>query len=124
MLNPTNLKRKQHKKKHAIGNIGVIISSYESKRSVILLANRNLDAGVLQKCANTIDESFSTVYQRGRKTNSIGPCELRVLEEGTFDEMRASATTPAQYKLPRFLNTAHLLKLLNDRTLLSFQTTS
>ena len=91
--------------------------------SVTLLANRNLDEGVLQKCANTIDESFSTVYQQGRKNNSIGPCKLRVLEEGTVDEMRALATTPAQYKLPRFVNTTPLLKLLDARTLLLFQTT-
>lgn len=90
---------------------------------MLLLANRSLDESVLQKCTNTIDEGFNHVYQKGRARKLIGPCELRVLEEGTVEEMKALARTPAQYKLPRFVNASHLLKLLNERTLVSFQST-
>ena len=90
---------------------------------MLLFANRSLDESVLQKCTNTIDESFSLVYQRARARKLIGPCELRVLEEGTVEELKAFARSPAQYKMPRFVNASDLLKLLNERTLVSFQST-
>jgi hypothetical protein len=90
-------------------------------QTVLLFANRSLDESVLQKCTNTIDESFNSTYQRGRARKIIGPCELRVLEEGTMEEFKALGRNPAQYKMPRFVNASHLLKLLNERTLVSFQ---
>ena len=92
-------------------------------QEVLLFANRSLDESVLQKCTNTIDESFNPTYQRARARKIIGPCELRVLEEGTMEELKALGRNPAQYKMPRFVNASHLLKLLNERTLVSFQST-
>jgi hypothetical protein len=91
---------------------------------VTFFVSRNLDESVLQKCANTIDESFNLCYQLHRKKKAIAPFELRILKEGTVDELRASAVTPSQYKLPRLANTSHLLKLLNGRTLVSFHSTA
>lgn len=83
---------------------------------------------MLQKCTNTMDSSLNDTYHEGREENLIGPLELRVLKEGTFAEVKAlsikSGGSPAQYKQPRFMNNHDSLQLINEKTLLSFRSTS
>lgn len=75
-----------------------------------------------------LDSSFNDVYQEGREENFIGPIELRVIKDGTFEELKALAVkggaSPGQYKQPRSMSNPERLQLLNDKTLLSFRSTS
>jgi auxin responsive GH3 family protein len=87
-----------------------------------------LDEDALQNCTNTVDSSLNDVYQEGREENLIGPIELRVIKEGTFEELKALAVkagaNPVQYKQPRCLSNPQRLQLLNDKTLVSYRSTS
>ena len=94
----------------------------------LLSCFRNLDESVLQECTNTMDSSLNDVYHEGQEDNLIGPLELRVLKEGTFAAVKAltmkSGASPIQYKQPRFMNDHNRLQLMNEKTLLSFRSTS
>ncbi|KAE8708421.1 putative indole-3-acetic acid-amido synthetase GH3.8 [Hibiscus syriacus] len=55
----------------------------------------------------TMEESLNSVYRQGRVTdNSIGPLEIRMVKNGTFEELMDYALSRGasinQYKVPRF----------------------
>ncbi|KAG0567623.1 hypothetical protein KC19_7G149200 [Ceratodon purpureus] len=86
--------------------------------------SRKLDQDVLQKCADLLDASFNYIYQWGRSHGFIGPLELRIVREGTFDKIMNAAVrrgaSPSQYKPPRCVNHPQGLEILKEGTIGSF----
>jgi hypothetical protein len=87
-----------------------------------------LDHDVLQRCANTLDESFNNSYRRWRSGNQIGPLELSIVREGTFDKVMNFAVergaSPAQYKFPRCVNHPQALEIIKAGVVASFLSTA
>ncbi|KAL3525640.1 hypothetical protein ACH5RR_014012 [Cinchona calisaya] len=75
---------------------------------------------VLNKCCLAIEDSLNTVYRQCRVTdNSIGPLEIRVVKNGTFEELMDYAISRGasinQYKVPRCVSFAPIMELLDSR---------
>ncbi|XP_058778026.1 indole-3-acetic acid-amido synthetase GH3.3-like [Vicia villosa] len=76
--------------------------------------------GVLNQCCLVMEESFNTVYRQGRVAdNSIGPLEIRVVKNGTFEELMDYAISRGasinQYKVPRCVSFTPIMELLDSR---------
>ncbi|KAG0603026.1 hypothetical protein M758_10G060100 [Ceratodon purpureus] len=93
-----------------------------------MTSSSNLDHDVLQRCANKLDESFNNDYRRWRSGNQIGPLELSIVREGTFDKVMHSAVgrgaSPSQYKPPRCVNHSQALEIIKAGVEASFLSTS
>ncbi|KAE9614265.1 putative GH3 family protein [Lupinus albus] len=75
---------------------------------------------VLKKCCLTMEESLNSVYRQGRVSdNSIGPLEIRVVKNGTFEELMDYAISRGasinQYKVPRCVSFTPIMELLDSR---------
>ncbi|GJZ17784.1 indole-3-acetic acid-amido synthetase GH3.6 [Tanacetum coccineum] len=75
---------------------------------------------VFEDCCLTIEESLNTVYRQGRASDkSIGPLEIKIVENGTFDKLMDYAISLGasinQYKTPRCVKFAPIVELLNSR---------
>nr|ADK27716.1 GH3 [Dimocarpus longan] len=75
---------------------------------------------VLNQCCLAMENSLNSVYRQGRVAdNSIGPLELRVVRNGTFEELMDYAISRGasinQYKVPRCVNFTPILELLDSR---------
>lgn len=84
---------------------------------------------ILGACCTEMDKLFMDHgYVVSRKTNSIGPLELCVLETGTFkkvlDNFIANGAALSQFKTPRCTNNRALLKILNTCTTKRFHSTA
>lgn len=84
---------------------------------------------VLDECCREMDLSFADHgYVVSRKTNSIGPLELCILERGTFkkilDNFIANGAALNQFKTPRCTNNSALLKILDTCTIKRFRSTA
>lgn len=87
-----------------------------------------VDDNVLDDCCREMDLSFADHgYVVSRKTNSIGPLELCILERGTFkkilDNFIANGVALNQFKTPRCTNNHVLLKILDTYTIKRFRST-
>ncbi|KAJ9556041.1 hypothetical protein OSB04_010655 [Centaurea solstitialis] len=87
--------------------------------------------GLLRECCNRLDLSFVDAgYVSSRKTNVIGPLELRVLSIGTFrkilDHYIQQGTVPNQFKTPRCVGAVNqsVLQILCDNTAKSYMSTA
>ncbi|XP_023533206.1 indole-3-acetic acid-amido synthetase GH3.6-like [Cucurbita pepo subsp. pepo] len=74
---------------------------------------------VFENCCLTIEESLNSVYRQGRVSDkSIGPLELKIIENGTFDKLMDYAINHGssinQYKTPRCVKHEPILELLNS----------
>ncbi|XP_017216411.1 probable indole-3-acetic acid-amido synthetase GH3.1 [Daucus carota subsp. sativus] len=79
---------------------------------------------VLNQCCLAMEESFNTVYRQGRVAdNSIGPLEIRVVKNGTFEELMDYAISRGasinQYKVPRCVSFTPIMELLDSRLISS-----
>ncbi|WOG93038.1 hypothetical protein DCAR_0312317 [Daucus carota subsp. sativus] len=79
---------------------------------------------VLNQCCLAMEESFNSVYRQGRVAdNSIGPLEIRVVKNGTFEELMDYAISRGasinQYKVPRCVTFTPILELLDSRVVSS-----
>ncbi|XP_057449578.1 probable indole-3-acetic acid-amido synthetase GH3.1 [Lotus japonicus] len=79
---------------------------------------------VLDKCCLVMEESLNTVYRQGRNAdNSIGPLEIRVVKNGTFEELMDYAISRGasinQYKVPRCVSFTPIMELLDSRVVSS-----
>ncbi|KAM0011913.1 putative GH3 family protein [Helianthus debilis subsp. tardiflorus] len=79
---------------------------------------------VLEKCCLAMEESLNSVYRQGRvECNSIGPLEIRVVKNGTFEELMDYAISRGasinQYKVPRCVNFTPITELLDSRVVSS-----
>ncbi|XP_042383842.1 probable indole-3-acetic acid-amido synthetase GH3.1 [Zingiber officinale] len=77
-------------------------------------------ASVLEDCCLAVEEKLNSVYRQGRVCDkSIGPLEIRVVEEGTFDEMMdfslSQGASINQYKAPRCVLAGPVVELLDGR---------
>ncbi|KAH9695270.1 putative indole-3-acetic acid-amido synthetase GH3.1 [Citrus sinensis] len=76
---------------------------------------------VLNQCCLAMEECLNSVYRQGRVAdNSIGPLEIRVVRNGTFEELMDYAISRGasinQYKVPRCVNFTPIVELLDSRT--------
>ncbi|KAI4322636.1 hypothetical protein L6164_022312 [Bauhinia variegata] len=84
---------------------------------------------VLGESCTEMDASFvDHGYVVSRKTKSIGPLELCIVERGTFkkilDYFVANGSALSQFKTPRCTNNKGLLKILNACTFKRFRSTA
>lgn len=82
-------------------------------------SNQPTDAA-LNQCCLAMEESFNSVYRQGRVAdNSIGPLEIRIVKNGTFEELMDYALSRGasinQYKVPRCVSFTPILELLDSR---------
>ncbi|KVI10812.1 probable indole-3-acetic acid-amido synthetase GH3.1 [Cynara cardunculus var. scolymus] len=88
--------------------------------------SRNYPKGeVLEKCCLAMEESLNSVYRQGRvECNSIGALELRVVKNGTFEEVMDYAVSRGasinQYKVPRCVSFTPIVELLDSRVVASY----
>ncbi|KAI3702907.1 hypothetical protein L6452_28660 [Arctium lappa] len=80
---------------------------------------------VLEDCCFAIEESLNSVYRQGRASDkSIGPLEIRIVENGTFDKLMDYAISLGasinQYKTPRCVKFAPIIELLSSRVVGSY----
>ncbi|KAK5844042.1 indole-3-acetic acid-amido synthetase GH3.10-like [Gossypium arboreum] len=84
---------------------------------------------VLCECCREMDASFvDPGYVVSRRTNSIGPLELCIVERGTFkrilDYFIGNGAALSQFKTPRCTNDRTLLKILDLYTVKRFRSTA
>ncbi|KAK6128588.1 hypothetical protein DH2020_037663 [Rehmannia glutinosa] len=77
---------------------------------------------VLEKCCLVMEESMNSVYRQCRVAdNSVGPLEIRVVRNGTFEEVMDYAISRGasinQYKAPRCVSYTPIVELLDARVL-------
>ncbi|CAA2999040.1 Hypothetical predicted protein [Olea europaea subsp. europaea] len=75
---------------------------------------------VLNQCCLAMEESLNSVYRQCRVAdNSIGPLEIRVVKNGTFEELMDYAISRGasinQYKVPRCVSFTPIMELLDSR---------
>lgn len=80
---------------------------------------------VLKDCCTEMDASFvDHGYVVSRRTNSIGPLELRIVERGTFkkilDYFIGNGAALSQFKIPRCTSNQVILRILNACTIKRF----
>ncbi|CAN6470535.1 unnamed protein product [Victoria cruziana] len=83
---------------------------------------RELYSSVMEECCSVVEDSLDYVYRRCRvRDKSIGPLEIRVVQEGCFDSLMdlcvSQGSSVNQYKTPRCIRSRELLKLLDSRVL-------
>lgn len=84
---------------------------------------------VLGECCGVMDASFvDHGYVVSRRTNSIGPLELCIVETGTFNKVLdyfiGNGAALSQFKTPRCTNNHILLRILNLCTIKRFHSTA
>ncbi|CAN6354774.1 unnamed protein product [Urochloa humidicola] len=82
-------------------------------------------ASVFEDCCLAVEEALNSVYRQGRAADrSIGPLEIRVVSEGTFDKLMdyalARGASINQYKAPRCVRPGPLVELLDGRVQASY----
>ncbi|GMI66042.1 hypothetical protein like AT2G14960 [Hibiscus trionum] len=74
---------------------------------------------VLSRCCFEMEESLNVVYRQCRVADSIGPLEIRVVINGTFEELMDYAISRGasinQYKVPRCVSFTPIMELLDSR---------
>lgn len=78
----------------------------------------DVEERVLGECCREMDASFvDHGYVVSRKSNSIGPLELRIVEKGTFKKILeyfiGNGSALSQFKTPRCTSNKVLLSILN-----------
>lgn len=80
---------------------------------------------VFEDCCLVIEESLNSVYRQGRTSDkSIGPLEIKIVENETFDKLMdysiSLGASINQYKTPRCVKLAPIIELLNSRVVSSY----
>ncbi|KAJ6842441.1 putative indole-3-acetic acid-amido synthetase GH3.1 [Iris pallida] len=75
---------------------------------------------VFEDCCLAVEESLNSVYRQGRASDrSIGPLEIRIVEEGTFDKLMDYALSQGasinQYKAPRCVKPGPVVDLMDSK---------
>ncbi|XP_074313025.1 indole-3-acetic acid-amido synthetase GH3.3-like [Silene latifolia] len=82
-----------------------------------------LGASILEECCLAMEESLGFYYRSCRKTNCIGPLEIQVLSNGTFEKIMdlaiSTGATFNQFKIPRCVKSLSMLELLDSRVVSS-----
>ncbi|PIN12304.1 hypothetical protein CDL12_15087 [Handroanthus impetiginosus] len=84
----------------------------------------SIPPSVFEDCCLTMEESLDSVYRQHRAFEAIGPLEIKIVENGTFDKLMDYAISLGasinQYKTPRCVKFAPIVELLNSRVMSSF----
>ncbi|XP_068668541.1 indole-3-acetic acid-amido synthetase GH3.10 [Aristolochia californica] len=88
-----------------------------------------VEEGILRECCREMDESFNDYgYVVSRKSKSIGPLELCIVEKGTFkkilDYFIGNGAAMSQFKTPRCTSNQVLIRILNCCTVKRFHSTA
>ncbi|CAL4973672.1 unnamed protein product [Urochloa decumbens] len=80
----------------------------------------DVPASVFEDCCLSVEEALNSVYRQCRACDrSIGPLEIRVVSEGTFDKLMDYAISRGasinQYKAPRCVRPGPVVELLDAR---------
>lgn len=91
--------------------------------------NGEVEEKVLRECCREMDASFvDHGYVVSRRTNSIGPLELCIVEKGTFrkilEHFIGNGAALSQFKTPRCTSNQVLLKILDACTIKRFRSTA
>ncbi|OMO55135.1 GH3 auxin-responsive promoter [Corchorus capsularis] len=91
--------------------------------------NGEVEERVLGECCREMDASFADHgYVVSRRSNSIGPLELCIVERGTFkkilDHFIGNGAALSQFKTPRCTSNQMLLRILNVCTIKRFRSTA
>lgn len=78
-----------------------------------------LDAAKMEQCCNVVDESLDMTYKKFRRSKAIGPLEIRVVKQGTFDALMDFfishlGSSFSQYKTPKCIKSEDAIRLLNS----------
>ncbi|KAL4580232.1 hypothetical protein LXL04_016418 [Taraxacum kok-saghyz] len=92
---------------------------------VSLNGSSDVPPSAYEDCCITIEESLNSVYRQGRASDkSIGPLEIRIVENGTFDKLMDYAISLGasinQYKTPRCVKFAPIVELLTARVVANY----
>ncbi|XP_071730182.1 indole-3-acetic acid-amido synthetase GH3.5-like isoform X1 [Rutidosis leptorrhynchoides] len=90
-----------------------------------LNGSTQVPASVLEDCCLAIEESLNSVYRQGRASDkSIGPLEIKIVENGTFDKLMDYAINLGasinQYKTPRCVKFKPIIELLSSKVVSSY----
>ena len=73
----------------------------------------------IEQCCSTVEESLNYLYKNCRKGNTVGPLEIRVVEQGTFDALMdfyiSKGSSVSQYKTPRCIKLEEAFKILDSK---------
>ncbi|KAJ4834018.1 hypothetical protein Tsubulata_010725 [Turnera subulata] len=88
-----------------------------------------VEEGILGECCRVMDASFvDHGYVVSRRTNSIGPLELCIVQTGTFkkilDHFIGNGAALSQFKTPRCTSDQVLLRILNGCIIKRFHSTA
>ncbi|KAF7836792.1 indole-3-acetic acid-amido synthetase GH3.6 [Senna tora] len=80
---------------------------------------------VYEDCCLAVEESLNSVYRQGRVSDkSIGPLEIKIVEEGTFDKVMDYAISLGasinQYKTPRCVKFKPVVEVLESRVVCGY----
>ncbi|KAJ1379742.1 GH3 family [Sesbania bispinosa] len=83
-----------------------------------------IPASVFEDCCFEVEGSLNSVYRQGRVSESIGPLEIKIVENGTFDKLMDFALSQGasinQYKTPRCVKHAPIIELLNSKVVSNY----
>ncbi|TKY66926.1 Indole-3-acetic acid-amido synthetase GH3.6 [Spatholobus suberectus] len=83
-----------------------------------------IPGSVFEECCYAVEGSLNSVYRQGRVSESIGPLEIKIVENGTFDKLMDFALSQGasinQYKTPRCVKYAPIVELLDSKTVSNF----
>ncbi|KAK9690869.1 hypothetical protein RND81_09G159800 [Saponaria officinalis] len=88
-----------------------------------LMTNNNQQNGlgpeILEQCCSAMEAALGSVYRVARVDESIGPLEIRVVSNGTFEKLKDYAMSKGacmnQFKVPRCVKLCPMLELLDSR---------
>ncbi|XP_051152024.1 indole-3-acetic acid-amido synthetase GH3.6-like [Andrographis paniculata] len=82
-------------------------------------ASAPIPPSIFEDCCLTIEDSLDAVYRQNRVFDAIGPLEIKIVENGTFDKLMDYAISLGasinQYKTPRCVKFAPMVELLESR---------
>ncbi|KAE8725434.1 Indole-3-acetic acid-amido synthetase GH3.17 [Hibiscus syriacus] len=85
---------------------------------------KELDPKIMVECCYRVEESLHYTYKIYRKKNIIAPLEIRVVKQGTFDELMdynvSKGASLSQYKRPSCIKSKEALKILDSRVIGKF----
>ncbi|XVE50007.1 hypothetical protein DITRI_Ditri01bG0127500 [Diplodiscus trichospermus] len=74
---------------------------------------------LIEQCCSTSEEHLNYLYKNCRKGNTVGPLEIRVVEQGAFDALMdfyiSKGSSFSQYKTPRCIKLEEAFKILDSR---------
>ncbi|XP_039041254.1 indole-3-acetic acid-amido synthetase GH3.17-like [Hibiscus syriacus] len=83
-----------------------------------------LDPKVMEECCSRMEDSLHFTYRMYRRENIIAALEIRVVKQGTFEELMdysvSQGASLSQYKTPVCIKSKEALEILNSRVIAKF----